>query len=138
MIEYTNLISDEDGYKKFNHFEVSEELQSILADNYFLYNTEHFEKIDFVEELYKKNFIDKYDRDAHKEIFESYIDNKEFKEKAQFVYSIIDIDKYAKFVDINKEIKNPNDLTIKYSIIDSDGVKVEVYFLSIIDISFVF
>lgn len=138
MTEYSNLISNENGYKKFNHFEISKELENILANDYFTYNTNDFKKHDLVNKLYKNNFEDKYDRDTQKEIFAQYIDNKNFKKKAQFIYSIIDIKKYVNFVNLNKEIENPNDLTIKYSILDSDGVKVQLYFLSIKDISFVF
>ena len=138
MIEYSNLISEEDGYKKFNHFEISKELEAILADDYFTYNTNNFLKKELVSKLYKKNFIDKYNRDTQKEIFSLYIDNKKFKEKAEFVYSIIDIEKYINFVNDNPEIKNPAELTVKYSILDSEGVKVQIYNLSIDDISFVF
>jgi len=138
MIEYSNLISEEDGYKKFNHFEISKELEAILADDYFTYNTNNFLKKELVSKLYKKNFIDKYNRDTQKEIFSLYIDNKKFKEKAEFVYSIIDIEKYINFVNDNPEIKNPAELTVKYSILDSEGIKVQIYNLSIDDISFVF
>lgn len=138
MTEYSNLISNENGYKKFNHFEISKELKNILANDYFTYNTDDFKKHDLVNKLYTNNFEDKYDRNTQKEIFAQYIDNEKFKEKAQFIYSIIDIEKYINFVNLNQEIENPNDMTIKYSILDSDGVKVQLYFLSIKDISFVF
>ena len=88
--------------------------------------------------MYKKNFYDKYDRVVYKEVYEKYIDNEKFKEKAKFVYSIIDYDKYVKFVEENESIENPNELTITYSVVDSDGVKVIVYNLAITDIAFVF
>jgi hypothetical protein len=91
-----------------------------------------------VEELYKTNFIDKYDEVTQKEVFDLYINNEEFKKKAQFVYSIIDRDKYINFVNKNSELENPNDLIIKYFILDSSGVKVQIYHISIIDVSFVF
>lgn len=138
MIEHTNLISQEDEYKRFNHFEISKELEQILAEDYFTYNTDDFNKKDLIKDLYKKNFEDKYSRDSQQEIFKLYIDNEQFKQKAQFIYSVIDIEKYINFVNNNKEIKNPNNLTIKYSILDSDAVKVQIYYLNIIDISFVF
>ncbi|MGB7401502.1 MAG: hypothetical protein WA916_02935 [Arcobacter sp.] len=38
----------------------------------------------------------------------------------------------------HQEIENPNDLTIKYSVIDSDNTKVLMYNISIADIAFVF
>ena len=138
MIEYSNLISDENGYKRFNHFEISKDLESILADDYHTYNTDEFSKDGLVTKLYKKNFIDKYNRDTQKEIFSLYIDNEKFKEKAQFIYSIIDIEKYINFVNKNSQIENPNELTVKYSVLDSHGVKVQIYNLTINDISFVF
>lgn len=138
MIEYSNLISDENGYKRFNHFEISRNLENILAEDYYTYNTDSFLKENLVSELYKKNFIDKYNRDTQKEIFSLYIDNDKFKEKALFIYSVIDIEKYISFVNKNLQIENPNELTIKYSILDSDGVKVQIYNLTINDISFVF
>ncbi|PLY08373.1 MAG: hypothetical protein C0625_01945 [Arcobacter sp.] len=138
MIEQTHLLSDENGYKRFNHFEISDELENLLANDYFLYNTIEFNKQDLVNDLYKINFENKYNRETEKEIFNQYIDNDKFKEKAQFVYSIIDYEKYSQFVLNNPEITNANNLTIKYSILDSDGVKVQIYFISILDISFVF
>lgn len=138
MIERTELISDKDGYKRFSQFEIHDSLNVILTDDYYFYNTDSFLKSELINELYEKNFVNKYDRVNQKEIFELYIDNKEFKEKAQFIYSIIDAEKYAKYVLENPELKNPNDLTIKYSILDSEGVKVQIYFISIVDISFVF
>lgn len=138
MIIKTELISDEDGYKRFNHFEINKGLKDILFDDYYLYNKESLDKKNIIENLYNKNFVNKYDREAQKEIFDLYIDNDEFKKKAQFIYSIIDYDKYAKFALENPELDNANEMTIKYSILDSDGVKVQIYHISIIDISFVF
>jgi uncharacterized short protein YbdD (DUF466 family) len=69
---------------------------------------------------------------------ELYINNEKFKEKAKFIYSVIDYDKYVKFVEDNQTIENPNELIISYSVVDSDGVKVNVYNIGITDISFVF
>ncbi len=138
MIEKTHFISEDNGYKKYNHFEISKELESILAEDYYLYDSDKFSKQELIEELYKKNFINKYDKETQKEVFDLYIDNNEFKKKAQFVYSLIDYDKYSNFVLENPELENPGDLTIKYSILDSEGVKVQIYHISIIDISFVF
>ena len=88
--------------------------------------------------MYKKSFYDKYDRDTYKEVYEKYIDNESFKEKAKFIYSVIDYDKYVKFVEENETIENPSELTISYSILDSEGVKVDTYNISIRDIAFVF
>ena len=34
MIRTTALISDEDGYKKYNLFEIHEDLEPIIADDY--------------------------------------------------------------------------------------------------------
>lgn len=138
MIKNTNLISDENGYKRYNDFEIDEKLVQILASDYFSIKTSEFKKQELIDSLYKKNFEDKYDRVSHEEIFKLYIDNNKFKEKAQFIYSIIDLEKYTSFINKNPEIENPNDYTIKYNILDSDGVKVEIYNLTINDISFVF
>ncbi len=88
--------------------------------------------------MYKKNFYDKYDETTYKDVYERYINNEKFKEKAKFIYSVIDYDKYVKFVELNETIENPNDLTISYSVVDSDGVKVEIYNIGITDIAFVF
>ena len=66
------------------------------------------------------------------------INNEKFKEKAKFIYSVIDYDKYVKFVEENQTIENPNELIISYSVVDSDGVKVQIYNIGISDISFVF
>ena len=88
--------------------------------------------------LYKKNFYDKYDESANSMVYEKYINNESFKNKALFIYAIIDFDKYSNFVKNNKEIKNPNDYTLEYSILDSKDVKINIYNLNILDISFVF
>lgn len=138
MIKTTSLISEENGYKKYNLFEISEGLQDIIADDYLTYASKDFKKDSHCELMYKKNFYDKYDRVTYKEVYEKYIDNEKFKEKAKFVYSIIDYDKFVKFVEENESIENPNELTITYSVVDSDGVKVIVYNLLITDIAFVF
>ena len=80
---------------------------------------------------------------AHKEeiweiIYERFINNEKFKEKAKFIYSVIDYDKYVKFVELNETIENPNELIISYSVVDSDSVKINVYNIGISDIAFVF
>ncbi|GGD43031.1 hypothetical protein GCM10012288_16660 [Malaciobacter pacificus] len=138
MIKTTHEISSEDGYIKYNFFEIHEDLQGIIADDYYTYKTDEFKKEAYCELMYKKNFYDKYDRDTYKEVYEKYIDNEKFKEKALFIYSIIDYDKYVQFVEENPTIENPNELTISYSILDSVGVKVNIYNIGISDISFVF
>ncbi|AXX95455.1 hypothetical protein [Arcobacter ellisii] len=132
MIRTTSLISDENGYKKYNLFEIHETLQDIIADDYLEYSSKNFKKDSYCELMYKKNFYDKYDRDKYKEVYEKYIDNE------KFVYSIIDYDKYVKFVELNETIENPNELIISYSVVDSDGVKVNFYNIGIRDIAFVF
>ena len=138
MIRTTALISDEDGYKKYNLFEIAENLESIIADDYLTYSSNDFKKAAYCELMYKKNFYDKYDETTYKDVYERYINNEKFKEKAKFIYSVIDYDKYVKFVELNETIENPNDLTISYSVVDSDGVKVEIYNIGITDIAFVF
>ncbi len=138
MIKNTNLISDIDGYKKYNYFEISEELEDILCSDFNEYNKDSSLKQDLIDNLYKVNFEDKYNRADNKEIFKLYIDNQQFKDKTQFIYSIVDYDKYKEFVSKNDELENANELTIKYCILDSDGVKVQIYHISIVDISFVF
>lgn len=138
MIEQMNLISEEDGYKRFNKFEIADELKDILRDDYYLYNTIDFKYKKEAQDLYDKNFVNKYNRETHAQIFEQYIDNDAFKDKAKFVYSLIDEEKYKKFAQENSEIENPNDITIKYTISDSSGVNVVMYHLGIVDISFVF
>lgn len=139
MIEQQALLKvDENGYKQFNHFEVHETLEAILFEDYYNYNNKDFNKQALIEELYNKNFVNKYDREQHQQIFELYINNTKFKEKAQFVYALIDEDKYKTFAQANPEIENPNELTITYSILDSEGVKVQMYQISIADIAFLF
>lgn len=138
MIKTTALISDDNGYKKYNLFEIAENLESIIADDYLTYDSKDFKKAAYCELMYKKNFYDKYDETIYKDVYEKYINNEKFKEKAKFVYSVIDYDKYVKFVELNETIENPNDLTISYSVVDSDGVKVEIYNIGITDIAFVF
>jgi hypothetical protein len=138
MIKTTALISDENGYKKYNLFEIHDDLQNIIADDYLEYSTSNFKKAAYCELMYKKNFYDKYDETTCKEVYVRYINNEKFKEKAKFIYSIIDYDKYVKFVEENQTIENPNELIISYGVVASDGVKVEIYNIGIVDISFVF
>ena len=138
MIRTTALISDENGYKKYNLFEIHEDLEPIIADDYLDFSSENFIKAAYCELMYKKNFYDKYDETTYKEVYERYINNEKFKEKAKFIYSVIDYDKYVKFVELNKTIENPNELIISYSVVDSDGVKINVYNIGISDIAFVF
>jgi len=138
MIKTTHEISDENGYKKYNLFEIHKNLETIIADDYFTYSSNEFKKDSYCELMYKKNFYDKYDKNMYKEVYEKYIDNISFKEKAKFIYSVIDYEKYVEFVGKNKTIENPNDLTISYSVLDSHGVKVNMYNISISDIAFVF
>jgi len=138
MIRTTSLISDENGYKKYNLFEIHEDLTSIIADDYLSYTSKDFKKESYCELMYKKNFYDKYDVETYKEVYEKYINNEKFKHKAKFIYSIIDYDKYVDFVEKNQTIENPNELTISYSVVDSDGVKINIYNIAISDIAFVF
>ena len=138
MIRTTALISDEDGYKKYNLFEIHEDLEPIIADDYLDFSSENFKKAAYCELMYKKNFYDKYDETIYKEVYERYINNEKFKEKAKFIYSVIDYDKYVKFVELNETIENPNELIISYSVVDSDSVKINVYNIGISDIAFVF
>jgi len=138
MIKTTHEISDENGYKKYNLFEIHKDLENIIADDYFIYSSNEYKKDSYCELMYKNNFYDKYDKNTYKEVYEKYIDNESFKQKAKFIYSVIDYKKYEKFVEEKKTIENPNDLTISYSILDSQGVKVNIYNISINDIVFVF
>ncbi len=138
MIEKKQELSNEQGYKKYSYFKISDELKNLLKDEYFLYNTKMFDKQDELEALYKKNFYDKYDKNANSMVYEKYINNESFKNKALFIYAVIDYNKYSDFVKNNEEIKNPNDYTLEYSILDSTDVKINVYNLNILDISFVF
>lgn len=138
MIKTTHEISNEDGYIKYNFFEIHPDLEAIIAADYFKYETKDFDKAEYCEAMYKKNFYDKYDQVAQKIVFDKYINNEQFKKKALFIYSIIDFDKYSEFVEKNDTIENPNELTLSYSILDSSGVKVAIYNISIADIAFVF
>jgi hypothetical protein len=138
MIRTTAEISNEDGYKKYNLFEIHESLEPIIVDDYLSYSSKDFKKAAYCELMYKKNFYDKYDEITYKEVYERYINNEKFKEKAKFIYSVIDYDKYKKFVEENETIENPNELIISYSIVDSDGVKINLYNIGIADIAFVF
>ena len=138
MIKTTAEISNENGYKKYNLFEIHEDLEPIIADDYLAYSSKNFKKDSYCELMYKKNFYDKYDENTNKEIYERFINNEKFKEKAKFIYSVIDYEKYVKFVEANPTIKNPNELIISYSVVDSEGVKVNIYNIGIVDISFVF
>jgi len=138
MIEKKQELSNEQGYKKYSYFKISDALKNLLKDEYFLYNTKTFDKQDELEALYKKNFYDKYDKNANSMVYEKYINNESFKNKALFIYAVIDYNKYSDFVKNNEEIKNPNDYTLEYSILDSTDVKINVYNLNILDISFVF
>jgi len=138
MIESKYEISNEDGYIKYNNFIVSDGLKDILSNDYEMYGSSLFNKEELCEKLYKLNFYDKYDEDANELVYSKYINNQQFKNKAHFIYSIIDYEKYKKFVAENENIENPNDLTITYNILDSDNTKVLMYSISIVDISFVF
>ena len=138
MIKTTAEISNENGYKKYNLFEIHEDLQTIISNDYLNYSVEEFKKDSYCELMYKKNFYDKDDQANNKIIYDKYINNEKFKEKAKFIYSVIDYDKYVKFVEENQTIENPNELIISYSLLDSDGVKVNIYNINIVDISFVF
>jgi len=138
MIKTTHEISDENGYKKYNLFEIHKDLEDIIADDYFTYSSNEYKKDSYCELMYKKNFYDKYDKNTYIEVYKKYIDNESFKQKAKFIYSIIDYEKYVEFVETNETIENPNDLTISYSVLDSHGVNVNIYNISIADIAFVF
>jgi len=138
MIKTTHEISNEDGYIKYHLFEIHPNLEGILSDDYYKYASKDFAKDELCETLYKENFYDKYDESKYKEVYEKYINNKNFKDKAMFIYSVIDFDRYKEFALANDTIENPNELTLNYSILDSTGVKIDIYNLSIVDISFVF
>ncbi|WP_375723226.1 hypothetical protein LXN10_11895 [Arcobacter sp. KX21116] len=138
MIEKRYLIEENKDYSKFNYFEISDELEEILADDYYTYNSKEYKKDELVEKMYDINFVNKYDMEKQPEVFSLYINNEKFKEKVLFIYSILDENRYKKFVENHQEIENPNDLTIKYSVIDSDNTKVLMYNISIADIAFVF
>ncbi len=138
MIKTTNEISKEDGYSRYNFFEIHPDLEAIIHKDYQKYGTDDFDRVEYCEKMYKQNFYDKYDENLYKEVYDKYINNEKFKEKAMFIYAIIDFDKYKQFVELNETIQNPSDLTITYSILDNTGVKVTLYNISIRDISFVF
>ncbi|AXH12719.1 hypothetical protein [Halarcobacter bivalviorum] len=138
MIKTTNEISTEDGYSRYNFFEIHPDLEAIIHKDYQKYGTKDFDRDEYCEEMYKQNFYDKYDEVAYKEVYERYINNQNFKDKAKFIYSIIDFDKYKEFVALNETIENPAELIISYSILDNSGVKVNIYNISISDIAFVF
>ncbi len=138
MIESKYEISNENGYIKYSNFIVSDGLKEILSNDYETYGSSSFNKEELCEKLYKLNFYDKYDEGANELVYSKYINNLQFKNKAHFIYSIIDYKKYRKFVEENENIENPNDLTITYNILDSDNTKVLMYSISIVDISFVF
>jgi len=138
MIIKQHLIKEQNNQKKYNYFEITKNLESILSDNYYLYENDSQTNLQIANELYKKNFLDKYDRTKDKEIYSLYIDNKEFEKKVKFIYSVIDYKKYINFVAKDIQIKDPLEYTIKYSILDFDNQKKEIYHISIVDISFVF
>lgn len=138
MIRKRYLIEEDNDYSKFNYFEISDELEEILADDYYTYNSKEYIKNELVEKMYDINFVNKYDMEKQPEVFSLYINNEKFKEKVLFIYSILDENRYKRFVEKHQEIENPNDLTIKYSVIDSDNTKVLMYNISITDIAFVF
>ena len=138
MIKTTHEISNDDGYIKYNLFEIHPGLEGILSDDYYKYASKDFSKDKECEDLYKQNFYDKYDEVQYKEVYEKYINNKNFKDKALFIYSVIDVDRYKEFALANETIENPSELTLTYSVLDSAGVKINIYNLTIVDISFVF
>ncbi|WP_320033382.1 hypothetical protein [Halarcobacter sp.] len=137
MIRKQHLIEDNQNYKKYNYFEISENLEELLTEDYYLYDSKDYNS-DIPTQLYKKNFLDKYDREKDKQIYALYIDDDKFEKKVKFIYSVIDYKKYINFVAQNMEIEDPSAYSIKYSILDSDGVKVEVYNINITEIAFVF
>ncbi|MCJ8326345.1 MAG: hypothetical protein MJK08_04500 [Campylobacterales bacterium] len=138
MVEKRYEISNEDNYKKYNNFVISKNLEKLLRKDYYLYSSKEFNLNEKIENLYKKNFNDKYDLASNSLVYEKYINNESFKNKALFIYSMIDENKYEEFVKNNAKLKNPNDFTLEYSIIDSEGTKINVYNLNIKDISFVY
>lgn len=138
MVEKKYEISNENNYKKYNNFIISKDLEKLLRKDYYLYSSKEFNLNEKIENLYKKNFNDKYDLASNSLVYEKYINNESFKNKALFIYSMIDENKYEEFVKNNAKLENPNDFTLEYSIIDSEGTKVNVYNLNIKDISFVY
>ena len=81
MIRTTAEISNENGYKKYNLFEIHENLESIIAEDYLTYASENFKKAAYCELMYKKNFYDKYDETTYKEVYERYINNEKARKK---------------------------------------------------------
>lgn len=138
MIEKRHELSDENGYKKYSHFTISPALEELLNEEYYLYKSKEFTKASQLEAMYKKNFNDKYDEVANAAVFEKFINNEAFKNKALFIYNLINEEKYRKFALEHENLPNPNDYSCEYNIIDSEGVKVNVYNLNIVDISFVY
>lgn len=138
MIEYTHKAKEENDYTTYNHFLIDDGLIPLMYDDYYMYNTDKSDKKEIAERLYKENFINKYDPQEHKQIFDLYINNESFKNKAMFIYSVIDPVRYEAFVQENPTVEEPNKYTITYSVIDSTGVKVTMYHLSLTEISFVF
>ncbi len=57
MIRTTALISDDNGYKKYNLFEIHEDLEPIIADDYLTYTSSEFKKASYCELMYKKTFM---------------------------------------------------------------------------------
>lgn len=138
MIEYTHKASEENDYITYNHFLIDDGLIPILYDDYYMYNTENSDKKEIAQKLYDDNFVSKYDPVEHKQIFDLYINNESFMNKAKFIYSVVDIERYKAFVEQNPSIEEPNKYTLTYSVTDSKGVKVTMYHISITDIAFVF
>ncbi len=138
MIEKRYELSNENGYKKYSSFTISSALAELVNDDYYLYNSCDFAKKDEGIDLYNKYFIDKYDEVQNVMVFEKYINNENFKNKALFIYALINEKKFKAFVTKNMDLKNPNDYSCEYNIIDSQGVKINMYNLNIVDISFVF
>lgn len=138
MIEYTHKASEESDYTTYNHFLIDDGLIPLLHEDYYMFNTDKCTKEEIAENLYKEIFIDRYDPVQHKQIFDLYINNESFKNKAKFIYSIVDHERYKAFVQENPSIEDPKKYTLTYSVTDSKGVKVTMYHISMIDISFVF
>ncbi|RXJ60695.1 hypothetical protein [Candidatus Marinarcus aquaticus] len=138
MIEYTHKANEENDYITYNHFLIDDGLVPILYDDYYMYNTDKSDKKEIAQKLYDDNFVNKYDPVEHKQIFDLYINNESFMNKAKFIYSVVDVERYKTFVEQNPSIEEPNKYTLTYSVTDSKGVKVTMYHISITDIAFVF
>ncbi|MGB7401503.1 MAG: hypothetical protein WA916_02940 [Arcobacter sp.] len=69
MIEKRYLIEENKDYSKFNYFEISDELEEILADDYYTYNSKEYKKDELVEKMYDINFVNKYDMEKQPEDF---------------------------------------------------------------------